>query len=953
MSSMCSPKPVAPMPEQRIDQEGGGAFAELTATVTERISVMSTQGALAIRRPARRVMHCIGSLGPGGAERQLCNLAIASQARGWDVRVLTTSELEGADAHYLPLLARGCVPARRAASAVHPLLRETVLQSSMGPLKIQELPAYLLPYTLDFVVEMLAEPPQIVHAWLDLTNIWAGLAAMLTDVPVVILSLRNMSPMRFPYLYQDWFKSWYRLLASSPRVHLVNNSVAGARDYAEWLGLPVERIKVITNGVDLESIARPSADAVHEVRNGFTGDRGLLMVGVFRLSAEKQPMLFFEVARRALEAFRDLSVVVVGTGPLRDELENAIERHGLGTRFTVLDHRCDVSALIAAADLLLMTSRYEGTPNVVLEAQALGCPVVGTRSGGTSEAILHRRTGYLLGVDDCDGLTAAVCELLGNESLRRELGAAGPAFVADRFGLPRMVDATLKSYEEYTGAGQQASANRRAQTGAGVATYAPPGGLRSAVRRYAGRLYARLDRYPGLLRVADYIRQFHLVHDPLAVPDRFQRAVCVEQTSHSVPPIMPPLRVTHYIGGLGAGGSERQLCNLVIESAARGNRTRVLTAVDPLDANGHYAEQLLNAGIPTARAGANVHPLFADAVANLPNLQLLDPMPGFLKHYMFDVLGELMMDLPHVLHCWLDLTNIWAGIAGLLADVPAIILSTRSVNPTHFPALNNPWFRPWYQLLAKSPRVHFINNSAAGALDYAKWLRLPVSRFNVIRNGVDMSALEQPTPGQRAHVRCELGVPQEAPMLLGVLRLSEEKQPMLFFAAGRAVIEHIPGAHVVLVGSGPFEKQIATAVAELGIGDRFHLLGQRRDVYQIMAVADLLLLTSRLEGTPNVLLEAQWMGCPVATTPAGGAIDALSPDETGIILDANDEARLCAQVIELLRDKARLGAMAARGPSFVAEHFSVQRMVDQTHALYRRILQLPAEHVLVAGQTPQ
>jgi glycosyltransferase involved in cell wall biosynthesis len=321
-------------------------------------------------------------------------------------------------------------------------------------------------------------------------------------------------------------------------------------------------------------------------------------------------------------------------------------------------------------------------------------------------------------------------------------------------------------------------------------------------------------------------------------------------------------------------------------------------------------------------------------------LRLLDPCPPFLLPYMLDMLGEIMVNPPHVLHCWLDLTNIWAGVAGLLADVPAIVLSTRSVNPTNFPGINNPWFKTWYQALAESPRVHFINNSTAGALDYAQWLGLPARRFEVIRNGVDLSAIQRPTPEDRQSVRRELGLDPDAPVLIGVLRMTEEKQPMLFFQAGLEVVSQVPDAHVLLVGSGPFEQQLAEAIAAHGIGQRFHLLGQRRDVYRLMAASDLLLLTSRLEGTPNVLLEAQWMGCPVATTPAGGAVDALADGVTGIVVDGGEPSRLCDQVVDLMQDRPRLQAMGRAGPAFVAEHFSVERMVDETLALYQRALHL-------------
>jgi len=914
---------------------------DAATAVEQRLRELALCGGITTTRPSdKRVVHCIGSLGPGGAERQLCNVAVASASRGWHVRVLTTSDLTGVNAHYLPLLDQAGIVARRAGSAFHPTLRETVLRASDDLLQVPELPAFLLPYAVDFAVEMLAEPPDIVHAWLDLTNIWAGVAAMLTGVPDIILSLRNMSPPRFPYLYQDWFKPWYSLLAASPRVRFVNNSAAGARDYAAWLGLPPERIQVITNGVDFDSVPIPAPGAVAAVRNELAPGGGRLLIGVFRLSAEKQPMLFFEVARRALATFDDLTVVVVGNGALKGELEGAIAAHGLEARFRVLAHRRDIHTLIAASDVLLMTSRYEGTPNVVLEAQRLGRPVVGTRSGGTTEAIEDCHTGYLLNVDDADGLAGAVNELLANGELRARMGAAGPDFVAAKFGLERMTDETLAVYEAATSAAAAAFKNEtRAPRAAGRAASGAQDAARLTTRLRAGlkRGYMLAQRYPTTARVADRLRQSAWLHGDLAVPREFRQAIRTRSNS-LIELFAAPQRVTHYIGGLGAGGSERQLCNLVVASQARGIATRVRTAVDPIGANGHYAEYLHAAGISVVRAGARCHPLLRQTVANLPTLRLLDPCPPFLHPYMLDMLSELMINPPHVLHCWLDLTNIWAGVAGLIADVPAIVLSTRSVNPSNFPGIHNPWFKNWYQALAESPRVHFINNSTAGALDYAQWLGLPSSRFEVIRNGVDLSAIQRPTPEDRHEVRRELGLDQDAPVLIGVLRMTEEKQPMLFFAAGLEVIRRVPDAHVLLVGTGPFERQLTEAIAAQGVQARFHLLGQRRDVYRLMAASDLLLLTSRLEGTPNVLLEAQWVGCAVATTPAGGAVDALADGITGIVVDGSVPARLGDQVVDLMQDRPRLEAMGRAGPVFVADKFSVGRMVDETLALYQRAL---------------
>lgn len=902
-------------------------------TLGERIRSLKARRSAASRAQKLRVLHCIGSLGAGGAERQLCNLVVGSARRGWETRVVTASEMFEQNAYYLPLLARAGVSARHASSSFHPALREVILSSREHAAPIGQLPEFLLPHTLDFLAEMLSDPPDIVHSWLDLTNIWSGVAALFANVPVIVLSLRNLSPWRFPYLYHDWFKPWYQLLAANPRVHFINNSTAGARDYADWLGLPIARIQVVTNGVDFESIPTPPPATVSGLRATLVPATGLLLLGVFRLSEEKRPLLFFEVARRMLEEFRGLTVLLVGTGPLRQQLEEAIAESGLGQRFKILPHREDLPTLMAAADLMLLTSRYEGTPNVVLEAQRMGCPVVATRAGGTVDAIDDHRTGLLVDLDDTQELVAAVRSLLVNEDLRHRLGAAGPEFVARNFGLERMVDETLEAYCQQWGL---RVAESDQENGDDTAVTVCASNDSPHERRLTRRIYKRLREHPRLGAAANRLRQWKWLHGETRVPLNLKRMVRDQEPICGE--VFPATRrVTHYIGSLGPGGSERQLCNLVSRSAARGLSVRVLTAVEPTGNDGYYVDLLLAAGVVPIKAGASFHKRVQWAVANLPILKLIEPIPGILRPHMLNVLGEIMTDPPHILHTWLDLTNIWASIAGLLAGVPAIVVSTRSVNPTNFPAISNPWFRDWYRLLTLSPRVHFINNSKAGAQDYAQWLGVPASRFRVIRNGVDLSSVVRPDAEALRTLRSELGIGADAKVVLGVFRLSEEKQPLLFQEACLKVLSRVPDAHVILVGSGAFENQLAETVARLRIGARFHLLGQRRDVHAIMAASDLLLLTSRLEGTPNVLLEAQWMGCPVVTTAAGGAVDALVPGKTGEIVAGNVQA-ISNAVIDLLYDDARRGAMAQAAPRFVAEHFGVERMVDETLALYTHCL---------------
>ena len=129
-------------------------------------------------------------------------------------------------------------------------------------------------------------------------------------------------------------------------------------------------------------------------------------------------------------------------------------QHGLGDRLRVHDPISEPELVLATSDVVLLTSAIEGTPNVLIEAQAAGIPVVATGRGGVAEALLPGVSGLHLPGAGAPALADAVLALLGDESRRRRMGAAGAAFVQSRFGLERMLDETLLLYEGRAHSGQ-------------------------------------------------------------------------------------------------------------------------------------------------------------------------------------------------------------------------------------------------------------------------------------------------------------------------------------------------------------------------------------------------------------------------------------------------------------------------------------------------------------------
>ncbi len=394
-------------------------------------------------------------------------------------------------------------------------------------------------------------------------------------------------------------------------------------------------------------------------------------------------------------------------------------------------------------------------------------------------------------------------------------------------------------------------------------------------------------------------------------------------------------RIVHLIGTLGPGGAERQLCNSVIAMKRLGHDVRVILMWEPEGDHGHYLYLLHQEGVDVSVAGAAFHPGFPEAVNRVPgSLAAVRQIPPECWPVTVDVLGTLLTDRPDVLHTWLDGSNVWGGIAGVLAQVPLIVLSTRNVNPSNFPVLDLPFFRQAYGELLQSPRVRLINNSYPGAEDYARWLGIPVDRISVVLNGLDLSRLHNPSPEAIAEFRRQHAIDHDVPLIAGVFRLAEEKQPFTFLAVVHAVLRRCPSAVVAIAGIGPLEREMREYASAHGFLDSVRFLGRLKDVTPLYGAASVTLLCSRKEGTPNILLEAQWLGCPVVSTRAGGAVDAVDHGVTGYLCDVGDVDALAAAVTGLVEDAALRARMSAEGPPFIVRRFSVGRMVAETLKLY-------------------
>ena len=397
----------------------------------------------------RRVLLVNAGLAAGGAERQIVNTLIGLRDSGECESVGLLAEYIDHAPHldfFLHELEAAGIQVSQVENAIS--LSDDGL-STVSP-EVAELLAGIAPGLIEEILNLVEEfrsrRPEVVHAWQDSTSIKAGIAAVIAGVPRIVLASRNVTPMNFTY-YQDHMYAAYRALASLDCVTFLNNSEAGTADYTGWLGLSRKKFSVVRNGVDLNYLKRADAKAIREYRQSLAIPADAQVVGsIFRLWAEKRPMLWLQAAALVAKRFPEVHFLIIGEGPMRQEMQSFIHNNGLNGRLHLPGVRLEVAIPLSVMNVFLLTSEFEGTPNVVLEAQWLGLPIVATDAGGTRESFDCKVSGMLAANPVAEEIALLIGEYLVDETKITQAAIHGPQFVARAFGNKRMIQETIELY---------------------------------------------------------------------------------------------------------------------------------------------------------------------------------------------------------------------------------------------------------------------------------------------------------------------------------------------------------------------------------------------------------------------------------------------------------------------------------------------------------------------------
>ena len=364
-------------------------------------------------------------------------------------------------------------------------------------------------------------------------------------------------------------------------------------------------------------------------------------------------------------------------------------------------------------------------------------------------------------------------------------------------------------------------------------------------------------------------------------------------------------RAAIVIGQLSYGGAERQVSLLAKGLHAAGRPVTVICLSEMLEPFGAELEQ---AGV---------------------RLRWIPRRGHYEPGRVLRLAGLLREEKVKLIHSHLEVANIYSYLARPLAGRPGFIPSVRT-RPVKMRLFES-------ALVGRSLKagdcIHA--NCQAAARTFAERYRIDPARFRVIHNGV--APLPETDEQARNSARREFHIPQDRLVVATLSKDSPDKNVPAFLRLVRSLSSRFNNLAALVAGQGLDDSYAARERQATAGGAEISFLGPLNDVRPLFAAADIFVLTSIREGLPNVIMEAMVSGLPVVTYAAGGAGELIEDQDSGSLVPCGDEEALFTAAHDLLKHSDRARSMGRAGRRRMLEHFSVEKMVSRTAAMYEEV----------------
>ncbi len=310
-----------------------------------------------------------------------------------------------------------------------------------------------------------------IHPWLDTVALWklyrlmkrekfdlvhthSSKAGVLGRQAAILAGVRRIVHTPHGHVFYGYFGPftnllilWIERFLGRWTDRLITLTHRGREEHVARRILPPEKIVPIYSGIRLEIFQNfePSKELQAKIFSGIPPGPRIGLGG--RLVPVKGHRYLLEAVPRIVRDVPDARFLLAGDGPLRKELEKKCRELGINSSVFFLGSQKDIRPFLYGVDLIVLPSLNEGMGRILLEAQAMGKPVIGTSVGGIPEVIRGEETGLIIPPKDPEALAAAILQLLKDPGRRERMGQRAKEWVDQRFGVERMVEQAASVYE--------------------------------------------------------------------------------------------------------------------------------------------------------------------------------------------------------------------------------------------------------------------------------------------------------------------------------------------------------------------------------------------------------------------------------------------------------------------------------------------------------------------------
>lgn len=285
----------------------------------------------------------------------------------------------------------------------------------------------------------------VVQTHLFLGNFIGRLAAKLAGVPFILATEHNT------YLFKTKLEQKLDRLLSTWTLKIIAVTQAVADFTSQQESIPPEKFKVIHNGIDLTRFTRDIDESRQNHPENYSVEHGFRIGCVGRLVPQKDFPLLIQSFNLFRTDFPDSSLTIVGDGPQRKELEKLVQYLDLNRSVRFEGFQDDVARFFYDMDVFLLTPRYEGLGLVILEAMAMGVPVIATAVGGIPEIVQHKQTGLLADERSPEKIAELLTIIATDRELRHDIIEKSLSHVQNNFSREKMCHHYEKFYRDIMG----------------------------------------------------------------------------------------------------------------------------------------------------------------------------------------------------------------------------------------------------------------------------------------------------------------------------------------------------------------------------------------------------------------------------------------------------------------------------------------------------------------------